>query len=118
MMVILAILAAIAIPTFLTQRSKGELAQAKTDARSLALAMISYQTEKAHFTDDEAELGFRRSSDVTAVRIEMYKSAPRVTTTVPTEATKGFCVEVETRSGGLVVWDSVDGGLKAEATCP
>jgi len=67
--IIIGILAAIAIPTFLRQREKGWLAAVKSDVKNAVTAEESYGTENdgtytATLADLEAE-GFNGSSDVT-----------------------------------------------------
>src|SRR5215467_6488311 len=69
--IIIGILAAIAIPVFLSQRQKGYDAGVKSDLRNMATAEESYLTDYGSYTDNitgnagknlEAE-GFKPSSD-------------------------------------------------------
>ena len=67
--IIIGILAAIAIPTFLKQREKGWLAAAKSDVKNATTAQESYATENnGSYIDTQAALkaeGFNPSQDVT-----------------------------------------------------
>ena len=67
--IIIGILAAIAIPTFLRQREKGWLAAVKSDVKNAVTAEESYGTENdGTYTADLADLtaeGFNGSSEVT-----------------------------------------------------
>src|SRR5918994_2198190 len=65
--IIIGILAAIAIPVFLSQRLKAQQAASKSDTRNAATAEVMHYAEFDTFTDDEALLvaqGFRQSNGV------------------------------------------------------
>ncbi|HWH31485.1 MAG TPA: type IV pilin protein [Egibacteraceae bacterium] len=65
--IIIGILAAIAIPTFLNQREKGWDSAAKSDLKSAAIAQESYFTENNGYAGTTALLndeGFNGSNDV------------------------------------------------------
>jgi len=70
---IIAILAAIAIPVFLRQREKGWRAQVESALKNAATAEESYLTANGTYTSDEAVLasqeGFKKASGVTALDI-------------------------------------------------
>lgn len=69
--IIIGILAAIAIPTFLRQREKGYISAMKADLKNAATAQESYATEaQGAYTNDEAALtseGYNASPSVTVV---------------------------------------------------
>jgi len=79
--IIIGILAAIAIPVFLSQRLKAQQAASKSDTRNAATAEVMYYADNDAFTDNEDLLkdqGFRQSDGV-------------VTTAFGNDTT--FCVE-------------------------
>ena len=53
---IIGILAAIALPAFLNQRSKAQDTEAKSAARTAQTALETYYTDNQKYTDDEAKL--------------------------------------------------------------
>jgi len=71
--IIIGILAAIAIPMYLSQRQKGWQANVKSDLRNAAVAMESYYTDNAStgYTNDITDIegantyGYNRSADIT-----------------------------------------------------
>ena len=122
-MIIIGILAAIAIPTFLSQRDRGYDAQAKSDARNLASLM------ETNFTDTNAYAAyadiaavqtalpdFKKSAKTTAVKTTLVTAAGATGGT----ATSGFCVQTTSTSGKTFAYNSNLGGLQASstATCP
>jgi prepilin-type N-terminal cleavage/methylation domain-containing protein len=125
--IIIGILAAIAIPTFLNQRKKGYDSQAKSDARNLATL------EETYFADNNkyqvgADLAtvktnlpdYKASTNVTDVLIKNYSSAtPPVLGDTATQNTGGFCVQVTSTSTNTFVFDSTKGGVQpgTNATC-
>jgi type IV pilus assembly protein PilA len=115
--IIIGILAAIAIPVFLSQRQKGYDAGVKSDLRNLATAEESYLTDHGNYTDVVATLssedGFKQSStsdyDATAT-VPTIKSATNV----------GYCITGKSASGKTWFYDSNNGGLQplaATYTC-
>ena len=122
-MIIIGILAAIAIPTFLSQRNRGYDAQAKSDARNLASLM------ETNFTDTNTYAAY---ANLAAVQTALpdFKVSPKTTavkTTLVTAAgatggtsTSGFCVPTTSTSGATVAYNSNLGGLQSgsAATCP
>jgi len=65
---IIAILAAIAIPVFLRQREKGWISQAESALKNAATAQESYLTTNGTYTTDETLLvaeGYKATEDVT-----------------------------------------------------
>ena len=66
--IIIGILAAIAVPTFLSQRQKAGDSAAKADLRNAAVAMESYYTDNGSYPTTLAQLqttSFKKSSGVT-----------------------------------------------------
>ncbi len=105
--VIIGILAAIAIPLFLSQRSKAADSATKSDLKNAATLM------ETSYVDNQAY--------PTAVPTE-FKASTGVTVTVDsTPPTGGFCLE-GANTGGSQKWvyDSTRGGLQPKATivCP
>ena len=76
---IIAILAAIAIPVFLSQRQKGYRSQVQSALKNAATAQESYLTGGASaYTTNETDLateGFKKASDVTALNITVTGSS-------------------------------------------
>jgi type IV pilus assembly protein PilA len=118
--IIIGILAAIAIPVFLNQRQKGYDAQAKSDARNIATLEETYMTDYSTYNPElaisnaAADLGYKQSSNVTAVVVKTYATG---STTGVTNAqnTAGYCVTVTSGSGKLFYYDSQAGGLTTAA---
>jgi type IV pilus assembly protein PilA len=118
--IIIGILAAIAIPVFLNQRQKGYDAQAKSDARNIATLEETYMTDNNRYNDEadiasaKTDLGYKQSSNVTAVLVHGVDAAG---TAAVVNSTSGFCVSVTSGSGKLFYYNSITGGLTATA-CP
>jgi type IV pilus assembly protein PilA len=98
---IIAILAAIAIPVFLNQRKKGWTAQVQSAVKNAATAEESYSTgNNGVYADTLAKLtseGFRYSSaDVTPSVI--YPAAGNVT------ATDGYCLKALSAHDATITW--------------
>ncbi|MHB9112709.1 MAG: type IV pilin protein [Thermoleophilia bacterium] len=91
--IIIAILAAIAIPMYLSQRQKGWDANAQSDLRNAAVAQESYFTDHSSYTrallDLDAE-GYNKSADITL-------------TPVSGDAA-GYCMEAFHTSNAARVW--------------
>jgi type IV pilus assembly protein PilA len=105
--IILGILAAIAIPTFLAQRLKAQQAASKSDTRNAATAQVLHYTENDTFTTNMADLtaqGFRQSSGVT--------------TTAPVGDDTTYCVQsVYTGVADTTYHMSEAGGGVVEGAC-
>lgn len=82
---IIAILAAIAIPVFLRQREKGWIGQAESALKNAATAQESYLTTNGSYT-----------SSLTDLQSEGFKNTQNVDVTIPT-ATGGtaYCIEAD-----------------------
>ncbi len=109
--IIIGILAAIAIPTFLNQRKKGWDAASKSELRNAAVAQESYFTDNNKYTTDEGLLaaeGFNNSAP--------FAEAGFVATT-PT--TTSYCMQAAHVAQPTVIWSlTSDGGEPTKAACP
>jgi type IV pilus assembly protein PilA len=111
--IIIGILAAIAIPTYLSQRLKAQQAASKSDTRNAATAEVLYYADNDTFTTVLANLtaqGFRQSDSVV--------------TTIPTGTAATYCVQsVYQPAGGPAVANttyhfSEAGGGVTVGACP
>ena len=103
--IIIAILAAIAIPVFLNQRKKGWDAQAKSDARNLA------SMEEAYVVDNTNYLDFDSLAGSTVTEFSGYRDSDQVVTRAKANASNGYCIISKSRGGDYFVYDSQNGGL-------
>ena len=104
--IIIGILAAIAIPTFLAQRQKAQDAAAQSDTRNAATAEMLWFTDNDTFTTNMANLtteGFRQSTGVV--------------TTAPTGSATTYCVQSTSQSGAVFHMAETGGGVQPNA-CP
>jgi type IV pilus assembly protein PilA len=106
--IIIGILAAIAIPVFLSQRTKAQDAAAKSDARNAGTAETLYYAENDTFTDSKADLiaqGFRQSSGVTFddADIEVPAAVP---------ANGEYCLTTHSESGADFHFAEAGGGVQ------
>ena len=105
--IIIAILAAIAIPVFLKQREKGWKAQAESGVKNAATAMESFGTENG---------GSYAGATLTSLTDNGLKVAPDVNVTVVSADSAGYCLRATHDSLGsnnaanfAVYYDSDDG---------
>jgi type IV pilus assembly protein PilA len=128
--IIIGILAAIAIPIFLSQRKGAYDSAVKSDLHSVGLAEQAYFTENGHYisnlTDSTLKdegLAWSPASNYdastgvpdTAVMLDDANAAVGSATT----SQDGFCVEATSASGNVWSYDSEEGGLQAKGTgCP
>jgi type IV pilus assembly protein PilA len=117
--IIIGILAAIAIPTFLAQRTKAQDAKAQSDTRNAATAETLYYADKDTFTttvgntgggaapNDLYDEGFRQSANITTTAV------------APTGFTiaQSYCVQTTSESGAIFHMEENGGGVKTGA-CP
>ena len=104
--IIIAILAAIAIPMYLSQREKGWNANIRSDLRNAAVAQESYYTDHDTYTTTEANLtaeGFNPSADVTITYV--VGSATR------------YCMSAVHSSGGDTFYIDSDNGEVTTTAC-
>ena len=98
---IIAILAAIAIPVFLRQREKGWRSQMESAVKNAATAEESWLTSNTAYTDDTAAL----------TSAEGLKYAGDVTLEITATAATGYCIMATHSSlDGEAVWYSSEGG--------
>ncbi|MGQ0846210.1 MAG: type IV pilin protein [Sporichthyaceae bacterium] len=112
--VIVGILAAIAIPMFLSQRQKAFDATAKSDASSLAIQVESFYTDDLTYPGDA---DFDLAGPQVLIGGEVVRMSPGNVPAVHV-AGNAFCVSVAnpgkaTRSW---VWQSDNGGLQSDGT--
>jgi type IV pilus assembly protein PilA len=105
---IIGILAAIALPAFLGQRTKGQDADAKSDARNLVSHVESY------FAGEETYVGAEASSDVTDSGLPLGGGSGQVD--IVNEAVDGYEIEAESESGTLFTIEKTGGGAPTR-TC-
>ncbi len=102
--IIIGILAAIAIPVFLSQRSKAYDSAAKSDLRNAATA------EEAYLTDADPAAYTIKLSDMTT---NGFKESNNVVLTVKIDAGTGYCMTGNnTNSTKWFLYDSQNGGLQ------
>ena len=127
--IIIGILAAIAIPVFLSQRNKGYDSQAKSDARNLATLQETYFNDQNYYQVGAALANvqsalpdYKKSGGVSAPLAYAYAESPGVTKVAAgaTTGVKAFCVQATSQSGNKYVWQSWAGGLQTttNANCP
>jgi type IV pilus assembly protein PilA len=98
--IIIGILAAIAIPAYLSQRSKGYDAAAKADVKALATQQEAWLTQHDSYTDT-----------VGAATLTAFRPSPGVQTNAKAVGSDGYCVVSLSRSGRYYWFDSKAGGL-------
>jgi type IV pilus assembly protein PilA len=140
--IIIGILAAIAIPVFLSQRQKGYDAGIKSDLRNAATAEESYLTDNDFYyagagttataqgsgSFDETDtamtsegMKFSSTGDYTdgtrTINVEWVASDG---TTTNAGADTGYCLDAQSASGHIFVYNSSLGGLQKtnNANCP
>ena len=113
---IIAILAAIAIPVFLAQRKKGWNGQVQSALKNAATAAESYAT---------GANGSYATMDLADLQTEGFKSASDVTVSVLSADATSYCIEAE-HTGGLeasdpwqiATYSSAEGEPSDSDTCP
>jgi type IV pilus assembly protein PilA len=112
--IIIGILAAIAIPVFLSQRQKGWDAAVKSDLRNAATAEETYLTENSKYTAVIADLstnGFKYSDG------KNYASDPNALIVVKLNpiAGAGYCLAATSKSTVPFYYNSETGGFTTVA---
>lgn len=103
--IIIGILAAIAIPVFLAQRTKGYDASVKSDVRNVATAEETYLTSNP--SSYATALLLQSTGTVKAI-------SPSNTLNVGIDAAQGYCiVGTNTNSKNFFLYDSQAGGLSS-----
>jgi prepilin-type N-terminal cleavage/methylation domain-containing protein len=110
--IIIGILAAIAVPVFLSQRSKGDDAAAKSDLRNLA------NFEEIYLGDFNT---YASISTVIAAEPRMQPSPSVTLAVVRYDGLKGYCLSAKAASSNKTwYWDSQSSGLQSVGSteCP
>ena len=105
--IIIGILAAIAIPTFLNQRNRGYDAAAKAALKNAAIAQESY------FTANNAYAVAGGNANLTA---QGYNATANVTLTIINTGTGRYCMSAVHTSGGSTWYITSDSGGGAPTT--
>ena len=126
--IIIGILAAIAIPVFLSQRNKGYDSQAKSDARNITTLEETYFNDNNTYTAGAntaavvtALPDYKKSGGVSNVVITAYPQGVNGaggTGVTSGQANGSFCVLATSQSGANFAYDSKTGGLNATAARP
>ncbi len=89
---IIGILAAIAIPSFLSQRQKAQDAEAKTDARTAQTAQETYFTNENAYTNVQADLEGVEQSLVGSTLKTVVGTATTFSVTAESKSTNTFTI--------------------------
>ena len=118
--IIIGILAAIAIPIFLSQRKKGFEASQKSDARSIATQMETYYTDSQLYPTSVTAAGQVLTFVTAAVGDveETVTLSPNNSAVIAVaDANNGFCVQVSnTNTDVPIVYNSNAGGVQPKGT--
>ncbi|HEU0132825.1 MAG TPA: prepilin-type N-terminal cleavage/methylation domain-containing protein, partial [Mycobacteriales bacterium] len=106
--IIIGILAAIAIPSFLSQRKKGWEAASKSELRNAAVAQESYFTENATYTTDKTATGLGG---------EGFNASTKVTLNVVSASSTAYCMSAVHTSGGATYYLTNTGGQPTTTPC-
>ena len=129
--IIIGILAAIAIPVFLSQRNKGYDAQAKSDLKNLSTQMETYLNDVGYYpgpttttagtttaiASNSSGLTWKPSANTGTVKIISVKdnSGTNVAGGGAT-ATGGYCLSAQSQSGKTFYYLSTSGGAGVTST--
>ena len=91
--IIIAILAAIAIPMYLSQRQKGWDANVQSDLRNAAVAQESWFTDHSTYTANVADL-----------KTDGYNQSANIVISVASADASGYCMEAHHTSNAAKVW--------------
>jgi type IV pilus assembly protein PilA len=106
--IIIAILAAIAIPMYLSQRQKGWEANARSDLRNAAVAQESY------FTDNDTYLD---AGEEASLEDEGFNPSANVTLEILSGGTESYCMSAVHNSGGDKFYMDSDTGEPSTDDC-
>ena len=117
-MIIIGILAAIAIPVFLSQKSKGYDASVKSDLRTIANELESYNTDGNGYPTAQGATGAGVASPIIGTNTVRTSSGNTFTWNYNTAGT-AYCI-VGANTKGTRAWEyiSSQGGLQPSATIP
>ena len=105
--VIIGVLAAIAIPVFLSQREKAADAATQSDLKNAATTMETFYVEEQTYTDNA-------SGDL---ELDPFRPSKSVVVTIVGQDDTKYCLQGVNPSGSQTYWyDSNNGGL-VDATC-
>jgi type IV pilus assembly protein PilA len=119
-MIIIGILAAIAIPIFLSQKQKGYDTQAKEDIHNAAIAEETYFTEQQTYINVPTSNtvpsvlgtnGFRMSSKTMDITVWTYPLGATTGGSTTTPQGGGFCIKVTSGSNKPFYYTNFNGGL-------
>jgi type IV pilus assembly protein PilA len=123
-MIIIGILAAIAIPIYLSQQQKAADAQAKSDVHSAAIAEESYFADNQTYIPAPlsttpppalAAQGFKMSSKTLDVTVYTYASGSTTGGSTTLSQSGGYCVKVTSGSTKAFYYTSFLGGITTTA---
>jgi len=110
--IIIGILAAIAIPVFLSQRGKGYDAQSKSDLRNLATAEESYLTDQnVYIACAGAGLCTTQFTTTSNQGLKLSQGDKVMVQLDSVNAAAGYCASAQSKSGSYFYYDSENGGL-------
>ncbi len=123
-MIIIGILAAIAIPAFLNQRTKAAESAAKSDATNIAKEIAAALVDgpqtalslSAATGNANLSVTVNGAATVAAVRISAGNSAA-VTPATSSPASESYCVAVTPSRSGASPWSASQAGLFKGSTC-
>ncbi len=119
-MIIIGVLAAIAIPVYLSQEQKSYDAQAKEDIHNAATAEETYFTEQQTYVNVPtsqtapallAANGFRMSSKTIDVTVWTYPAGATTGGITTTQQSGGYCIKVTSGSNTPYYYASFSGGF-------
>jgi type IV pilus assembly protein PilA len=123
-MIIIGILAAIAIPIYLSQKQKSYDAQAKEDIHNAAIAEETYFTEQQTYINVPTSStlpavlgtnGFRMSSKTVDITVWTYPLGATTGGSTTTPQGGGFCIKVTSGSNKPFYYTNFNGGLTTTA---
>ena len=117
-MIIIGILAAIAIPTFLNQRNKGYDTQAKSDARSIQSEAETFYTDAQAYPSTISLAAQPATPAADTIYVKQSASSTVATTITLNAAKTKFCAQVTSKSGTVFKVSSAAAGVATGACAP
>lgn len=114
-MIVIGILSAIAIPSFLSQRSKAFDSQARADVRAAQNEIEAYRSSSQTLPDAVVWVT-GSAATATTVTIKRSKDVPESSSLVYKAAGDAYCVSVLSRSGSWLAIASDKAGAVVQAT--
>jgi prepilin-type N-terminal cleavage/methylation domain-containing protein len=116
-MIIIGILAAIAIPVFLSQRSKARETAAKSDVTNIGKEVMAYYVDGANaLTVTGSANAWSAKDGTTEVASGKLSGANAVTAKTKVTSSTDFCIGVQTGDAKDSVWSYTQNGL-AKGDC-